>query len=67
GSDLDDAAVFEQKIVLTLKMLSGVEEETVTDCEAAFIVHAKSKTIGPDLRFSPKFRAQRGIPITTID
>src|SRR5579864_3256747 len=29
GSDLNHAAIFEQKIVLALKMLSGIDEETV--------------------------------------
>ena len=32
GSDFRDAAVLEQQIVLALKVLCGVDEETVADC-----------------------------------
>jgi hypothetical protein len=51
GSDLDHAAVFEQEVIFALKMLSGVDEETVADCERSFVVHAKTKSyFAADLR-----------------
>jgi hypothetical protein len=40
--NLDHAAIFEQEIVFALKMLSGVDEETVADCESAFIVQVQN-------------------------
>jgi hypothetical protein len=43
GSNFDHAAIFEQEIVLTLKTLSGIDENTVADCESSFVVHAKTK------------------------
>jgi hypothetical protein len=42
GRDFGHAAVFEQEIILALKMLSGIDEETVADCERSFIVQCKT-------------------------
>src|SRR5689334_430493 len=35
GRDFNHATIFEQEIVLALKTLSGVDEETVADCESS--------------------------------
>src|SRR6266571_6935578 len=61
--DFNHATVFEQEIVLALKMLSEVDEETVADCEGSGL---HEKPFAADLRFAPKFRAKRGIPMATI-
>jgi hypothetical protein len=42
GSDFGHAAVFEQKIVPALEVLSGVDEKTVADCETAFIIQVQN-------------------------
>src|SRR5437868_6368107 len=63
GRNFYHAAIFEQEIVLALKMLSGVDEETVADCESS---SPHEEPFAADLRFAPKFRAKRGIPMATI-
>ena len=37
GRYFHNAAVFEQKIVLALKMLCGIDEKTIADCETVFV------------------------------
>ncbi len=48
-SHFRDTAVFEQEVVFPLELLGGVNEETVTDCEGSFVIHAKTKTISPQI------------------